>query len=255
MPAPKDLKKLIDPKFNYFPGWDIEFGQFRYFYVAGYVELMTDLGLKPRGSEVDVIKKECKDIRRKVPEEWGAVFSLEDFKDDWDKMSPTQINHCVKMKPMKLPKAAMACICLERALRKKLGHDGDIYHLLQIRPALYRIDGLDAVFKQHIESENGISRDDLFRHTKQNKLALFREMADGYTVTHQTARLLLEFLKSNEGVIGSEAISKLHIETIDDRKDAPEKRPAKNEKIVFIRDAAETDGGDDTDDPGPGVSE
>lgn len=229
MPAPTDLKTLVDPKFNFFDGWDYEFGQYRWFYTAGYVELMADAKFKRRNRDLDIIKKHCEVVPHKVPKEWKELYSDEDYSKDWKSIAHKQIEFSVKRKPQKFAKAAMSCMCLERALRKNNNLELDAYSQLEIRPAIFYIDGFSEIFVNIVLGDEEL-RSQLIGHALQEKVGVFKDMAEGFTVTHQTAARTLEFLKSK---LSSDQTSGLTVEYITERSVI--KQPAKQENIVMIR--------------------
>jgi hypothetical protein len=231
MPRPDDIKQIVDPKFTFFDGWDYEFGQYRWFYVAGFVEVMATANFRRRNKDLSILTEHCTAVPKDVPAHWKKVYPEEHY-DGWESLSSKQIGFCVNQEPLNFAKASMACMCLDAALLKQK-RAIEMFSRVQIRPAIFYIDGFKPVFEKLFTNGEHFNRQALLQHTLQERFVVFRSMADGYTVTYQTAALTLEYLQLHH----PKEARALAIEWITERtaRNTEKMQPADEENIVFVQ--------------------
>ena len=154
MPRPQNIWDLLDPSHSEpsslrfpFEGWGSEFGVFGWIYVAGYYEAIETIAME-KFSHLDnaafdhvvhEIKTQTGAACALLPDAWKK--ELTEPGADWTRCSPGQIDKAVVPEPMRFDKLCLAILALE-VTAKKLSPGFDVYSLVRLRPAIYKLDNL-----------------------------------------------------------------------------------------------------------------
>jgi len=183
-----DLLDFPRDQFGFpFPGWEIEFGIYQWFYVSGVRSLLSSARALNRTFVYQSMPKAI----RNVPALWKEEF----WPGDWDDLAKLQISRVLGGRPVRFDKACIALLCIEYALKEigsLRGYDGTfgLYNNARIAPAFFIVDRLDAVLvNRSLTREAAV-------YLGQSTSFVERSARGRSAMTYGTASKMVEFCSS-----------------------------------------------------------
>lgn len=182
-----------DPRYD---DWEFTIGRNKAFYIRGATSFLTTV-VERNIAKLDPYLKEISDPLHYRPE-----WRVNGF--DWAKpLSPRQLYVALSLrnrKPILFEKAVQIFGLCEYTLRKRYedglttAHPSEIFHWMQIQPAVYFIPDFDEAKLSQLVAERPALLGELCDATSQIKSDVFKDMAKGHTVTKPLADKAQEFL-------------------------------------------------------------
>lgn len=194
-------------------GWQSEFGEYRWFRLAGWAEHFADLrtAVGP-GQRVscDGVGKFTIHAKAHVPTALQQVLPT----GGWNEFATLQIRRCDAGDPLTFDKACLVAAAFD--LYASHIHPGTNHlHRMRITPAIYVLRGFDMKLWGRIKTHSSVGGtpflNALMQHTEQLYPLFFLDLAYGHSATYRTLELIIEFLKQHKMADG------LSIEQMTDR--------------------------------------
>ena len=175
MPRPSNPLSLVRTQTDSFPfpGWDVNFAPYRWFYLGNFKEILSGVNIWT-GSQIKIGSSYA---IPNVPQSWTNVFQH----GNWDSLSYVQIKNAMSTAPMRFDKACL-CILSVEYFARMFREINDIYGVAEIRPAIFKVDNLREAMTAMTEKQ----RDYLCLSISQSR-RLIDDMASGCPVTEHTA--------------------------------------------------------------------
>jgi hypothetical protein len=188
-----------------YPYWEEDHGDKRHFYLGGFNHFMR------AGAVVDV--KELHEFAKdalEIVQDFRGWTDMPGPRDAWTEFSYNQVRHAKNGMPLYFQKAAIVMLCCELAIRESLRGNrarrslridhqsgADVYRYMRIIPACWNIDDFNKTYLDGLESAHPGAKAALRDAAGQTSIRVIEELADGYTVTRETAARIKAFIDEN----------------------------------------------------------
>lgn len=259
-PLPKHFTALCEDGANFWPSaWEGEFGEYRYFYLAGFVEFLNndlkEINVTRIKRKFDLVLEAAKE---KIPDHWidwdpsipssdPAYQSREERLDalDLSVFGRRRVQALRDRKPVSFYTALLAIMCV----RELMGHDSanerKLNEIFEIRWAGYSVmpwfgDLYADITEEHFDQLSG-------RTAHWNNRTIFENILAGYTITKPLAERIREYvlaIRAEKGLPKLEhRIERIHARTRESQGTVAklEKRAAEGEIVYFEWPESEDD--------------
>lgn len=171
------------------PGWELDFGRYRWFYVVGAKLLMSKAGIHDYSHVRDMASSTV------APAAWQATYPAFDWTSS---LAANQINHLINKDAMCFDRACLGILALLRAVDKLADErfktrtaDDVVSRWLKIKPAVHEIQDTPPL---HVPIEH-VHR--ALAAGSQRNSKLLKELHEGRGATHQTLAGIATYLHAN----------------------------------------------------------
>jgi hypothetical protein len=190
------------PSDKSYPYWEEDHADKRHFYLGGFSSFMRS------GAVADV--KELHEFAAdalEVVQDLRGWTDMPGPRDAWTEFSYNQVRHAKNGMPLYFQKAAIVLLCCELSIRERLNGNkerralkiehksgADVYRYMRIIPACWNIDDFNKAYLDRLEDAHPGAKAALCDAAGQTSIRVIEELADGYTVTRETAAAIKAFI-------------------------------------------------------------